>query len=60
MQESKTTKRKALSRDKIIDLAIKSGMPPGWYQGPWFDDNDQLRSGPPPCLTKFAKLVRNI
>lgn len=43
--------------DKDIKrLAQRAGMPPGWYEGPYFEGNG-LKTGLPPCLIAFVRLI---
>ena len=44
-----------LSDSHIAELAESVGMPEGWYNGPWFDEDNNLRTGIPPSLKEFAK-----
>jgi hypothetical protein len=46
-----------MTKQQIKKLAIKAGMPKGWYDGPWFDTNGKLQTGVPDCLVKFTELV---
>ncbi len=47
-----------ISNKEAVGLAQTAGCPAGWYEGPWFDEDGNLRTGPPPCLVKLIMLAR--
>ncbi len=43
---------------EAMGLAIAADCPSGWYEGPWFDDDGNIQTGPPPCLLRLIELAR--
>lgn len=46
-----------LTKEMIQKIAEEADLPPGWYEGPWFNDAGELKTGLPPCLFVFVGLV---
>ena len=46
-----------LTDDAIHKIAEKSGIPEGWYRGPYFNLRGEIKEGTPPCLIAFVGFV---